>query len=325
MSQPRPRPAGGAVGRGLKVLRSSALGATALGATALTWALIEARAYTLREFDLPILPPGHTPLRVLHLSDLHLLPTDHRRIEWVKGLARHNPDIVFTTGDNFSHPGALPAVIEAMSPFLDLPGGFVTGSNDYYPPVLKNPFAYLRARESAPRPTSGPSLPAGDLIAALKTAGWAHLDNARAQITVQGTTIDLVGTGDAHIDAARYPPPSGRPPIDAGGTAHLRIGVTHAPYTRVLERMRLDRVDLALAGHTHGGQVCLPGYGALVTNCDLDRRMAKGVHEWPAQAEGLPAEERLWLHVSAGLGTSPFTPIRFACRPEASLLTLHPA
>ena len=74
---------------------------------------------------------------------------------------------------------------------------------------------------------------------------------------------------------------------------------------------------LLLAGHTHGGQLCLPGFGALVTNCDLPRSQARGVSTWPAGRPSAPP-----LHVSAGLGTSPFTTVRFACRPEASLLTL---
>ena len=81
--------------------------------------------------------------------------------------------------------------------------------------------------------------------------------------------------------------------------------------------------DLIFAGHTHGGQLCLPFKGALVTNCDLDTGRAKGLHRHPAQA---PADhpEAAWLHVSAGLGTSPYAPVRFCCRPEATLLTLTP-
>ena len=75
-------------------------------------------------------------------------------------------------------------------------------------------------------------------------------------------------------------------------------------------------MDLILAGHTHGGQVCVPGYGALVTNCDIDTRRVKGVSQHTA--DGHTAA----MHVSAGLGMSPFAPYRFACRPEASLLTL---
>ena len=90
--------------------------------------------------------------------------------------------------------------------------------------------------------------------------------------------------------------------------------------------MRADGCELVLAGHTHGGQLCVPFAGALVTNCDLDRSRASGLHGWPGARPGTPGgEESVWLHVSAGLGTSPYTPVRFACRPEASLLTLRAA
>ena len=99
--------------------------------------------------------------------------------------------------------------------------------------------------------------------------------------------------------------------------------------------MAADGVSLVLAGHTHGGQICLPGVGALVTNCDLDRRRASGLSTWPGDAlRGVHGDRALlgplpqpglFLHVSAGLGTSPFSPVRLACRPEATLLTLVPA
>jgi predicted MPP superfamily phosphohydrolase len=71
-----------------------------------------------------------------------------------------------------------------------------------------------------------------------------------------------------------------------------------------------------LAGHTHGGQVCVPGFGALVTNCDIPRRQVKGVSSWTHD------DRTAALEVSAGLGTSVWAPVRFACRPEATLLTL---
>jgi predicted MPP superfamily phosphohydrolase len=81
----------------------------------------------------------------------------------------------------------------------------------------------------------------------------------------------------------------------------------------VLDRFASDGYQLVMAGHTHGGQLCLPFYGAIVTNCDLDRSRAKGASRWGANTA---------LHVSAGIGTSPFAPVRFCCRPEATLLTL---
>ena len=70
--------------------------------------------------------------------------------------------------------------------------------------------------------------------------------------------------------------------------------------------------SLIFAGHTHGGQVCVPGFGALVTNCDIPRRQAKGLSIWRH------AFRSAYLNVSAGLGTSIYAPFRFACPPEAT-------
>jgi predicted MPP superfamily phosphohydrolase len=96
------------------------------------------------------------------------------------------------------------------------------------------------------------------------------------------------------------------------------MGVVHAPYRRVLDAMAADGHQLIIAGHTHGGQLRIPFYGALVTNCDLDRKRARGLSRHPDWR--VPGAS--WLHVSAGLGTSPYAPMRICCRPEATLLTL---
>ena len=77
-----------------------------------------------------------------------------------------------------------------------------------------------------------------------------------------------------------------------------------------------SRASLTIAGHTHGGQVCVPGFGALTTNCDLPADRVKGLSEHHTEGH------HTWLHVSAGIGTSPFAPYRFACPPEVTLLTL---
>ena len=152
-------------------------------------------------------------------------------------------------------------------------------------------------------------LPWGDLVDGLTTNGWLDLGNARATMKIDGREVDVRGVDDPHISRDRYDEVAG--PFDSA--ADLTLGVTHAPYLRVLDAMAADGADLVLAGHTHGGQLCVPGVGALVTNCDLDR----------ARGEG-PVRQRdgSVLHVSAGLGTSPYAPVRFACRPEATLLTL---
>lgn len=287
------------------------LGATALvGAACLTYAATyEVRAFRLRRFDVPVLPPGSRPLRLLHVSDMHLTPDQDWKVEWVRGLAALEPDLVVNTGDTIAHPRSVPAAVEALAPLLALPGVFVLGSNDYYAPVRKNPARYLWRRNRQPDVRGAPKLPSDELRCALAGGGWLDLSNARGSLTADGRRLAFTGVDDPHLGLDAYDEVSGPADPDAA----VRVGVAHAPYRRVLDAFAADRYDLVLAGHTHGGQVCVPLWGALVTNCDIDSRRVKGVSRWGAS----------WLHVSAGLGTSPFAPFRFACRPEASLLTLR--
>lgn len=291
---------------------------TALGAAGVAYgAGYEVRSYRLRRFDVPVLSPGTRPLRVLHLSDLHLLPRQRRKIDWIRGLADLQPDLVVSTGDHISHADAIPVVLDALGPLLTVPGVFVFGSNDYFSPTFKNPASYLVPSQRKKDRRVVPDLPWKDLRDGLAAKGWVDLSNARAELTVEGQRLVFVGVDDPHVRRDRYTAVAGPP----DPTADLAIGVTHAPYLRVLDAMAVDGYRLILAGHTHGGQLCVPGLGALVTNCDLDVDRVKGVSRHPAS--GPP--DAAWLHVSAGLGTSPYAPIRFACPPEASLLTLIPS
>lgn len=301
------------------------VGVTLLGAAAagLTYAcLIERNAFTVRRVNVPVLPPGSPPVRVLHVSDLHLVPRQRRKIAWVRGLADLEPDFVINTGDNLADLAAVPAAVQAFAPLLERPGAFVLGSNDYFAPVPKNPFAYLGLGGRRGAHDSAPRLPTRDLVIAFTRAGWLDLTNARLCTQVAGLDVELVGVDDPHLCRDRYADVA----APAGTAAALTLGVTHAPYQRVLDAMTADGADLVIAGHTHGGQLCLPIYGALVTNCDLDRDRAKGLSRWWPGAGSAPSsaapKDAAWLEVSAGLGTSPYAPARFACRPEATLLTL---
>lgn len=295
------------------------LGAGALAGAGLTaYALGEARRYTLRRVEVPVLPAGQRPLRVLHLSDLHVTPGQTRKLEWLAGLSVLRPDLVVDTGDNLAHRDAVPAVREALGPLLDVPGVFVMGSNDYFEPSFRNPFRYLLP-DSGKRHTDVPQLPWRELRDSLAERGWVDLTNTRARLQVGETTIAFAGVDDPHLHYDRLEDVAG--PADP--TADLRLGVAHAPYLRVLDQYAADGYDAVLAGHTHGGQVCLPGGRALTTNCDLDPARASGLHRHPADSRrGDPGSS--WLHVSAGLGTSPYARIRVACRPEATLLTFVP-
>jgi predicted MPP superfamily phosphohydrolase len=293
------------------------LGAGALaGAGLTTYAVAETRAFTLQRVTVPLLPAGHRSLRVLHLSDLHLTPRQRRKQEWVRGLASLRPDLVIDTGDNLSHAASVPVVRDALGPLLDVPGVFVFGSNDYFAPTLRNPLRYLLPDDGR-RNTESPPLPWRDLRRTFLEAGWCDLTNSRTTLRVGDTTFAFAGVDDPHLEYDRLDEVAG--PADPA--ADVRLAVTHAPYLRVLDQFAADGYDAIVAGHTHGGQVCLPGVGALTTNCDLEPARAKGLHRHPAgSAPGEPGAA--WLHVSAGLGTSPYAQVRVACRPEATLLTL---
>jgi len=283
-----------------------------LGAAVVAGAWAEARAFgvVFHQLTLPW-PDGTRPrLRVLHVSDTHYRRGQHAKAQFLSLLAVSQPDLVVMTGDLVADDDSLDEFLDAIDGLLQCQGVFVRGSNDYFGPTAVNPFGYLvRAPGQARRP-DGQKLQWRRLRDALLDAGWHDLDNAAAQLNIAGQAVTLRGTNDAHIDLDNYDAVSG------GTPQGLLIGVTHAPYRRVLAAMAADNVALVLAGHTHGGQICLPGR-ALVTNCDLPPSMAKGLHRWPGEAPSL------WLHVSAGVGTSPNFPLRLFCRPEACIIEIN--
>jgi predicted MPP superfamily phosphohydrolase len=181
----------------------------------------------------------------------------------------------------------------------------VLGSNDYWAPRFRNPLTYFVGPSSRRHRSAGRN-PWRELVAGLEGRGWTVLSNRRGRLG----DVELAGMDDPHI--RRDDPEVAIPPN--GEVVRLRLGVVHSPYRRALDAFAGNGYDLVLAGHTHGGQVRLPGVGALVTNCDLPRDRVRGLSRWGSS----------WLHVSAGLGTSKYAPFRFACRPEASLLTVVP-
>jgi predicted MPP superfamily phosphohydrolase len=279
-------------------------------ATAAYGGLIERNAFTVRQFDVPVLDPGSEPIRVLHVTDLHITANQRRKHEWIRALADLQPDLVVNTGDTISAADAIPEVLYSLEPLAEFPAVFVPGNNDYYGPRLKNPVKYFLPRD--PNEKHGAPLPWPQVAAALTHAGWVDLTHQRATLKVAGLTVALAGTDDPHLRKANYDLIAGPAPADAD----VRIGVTHSPEPFVLKRFANDGYDLVLAGHTHGGQIRVPFGPAIVTNCGIDRRRARWLHKWD--------DDRMYFHVCAGLGTNPFAPVRFCCRPEATLLTLVP-
>ncbi len=304
---------------GRLLARAAATTAVAGAATLAYAAGYEVRAFTLRRVHLPVLPDGHRPLRVLHLSDLHMTVAQHRKQRWLRSLADLEPDLVVNTGDNMSSHHVVPVLKDCLGPLLDVPGVFVFGSNDYFAPSFRNPVRYLLP-DRGHRKTHTPKLPFNKLRSTFTDAGWLDLTNTRGQLQVLDSSFAFAGVDDPHLGYDDLAAVAGPAPSDVD----VRMGITHAPYQRVLDQFARDGYDVTMAGHTHGGQLCLPLHGALITNCDLEPARAKGLHRHPASSA--PGDhDSSWLHVSAGAGTSPFAPVRFWCRPEATLLTLGPA
>ena len=296
-----------------RILRSAAAIAT-LGLTTFIYAnQIELRAFKLHRVEVPVLAPGTLaragkregePFRILHVSDFHMLPDQKLKQKWVASLDALNPDLVINTGDNLGSDKAVPSVLNALGPLLNRPGAFVFGTNDYFAPRPVNPLKYLTGKKRKP---SRVELPWRGMRAAFIEHGWQDATHARLEFVAGGVKVALSGVDDPHHELEDYSQIAGAPNADAD----IAIGLSHSPEPHVLDALAEDGYDLVLSGHTHGGQVCLPGGKAIVTNCGIDRSRASGLSRWT---------EKTWLHVSNGLGTSPYAPVRLFCRPSATLI-----
>jgi uncharacterized protein len=304
----------------MRALYGVPLGIVAAGAAGVAYAAaFEVRSFRLRRVTVPVLPQGMRPLRVLQVSDIHMVNGQRKKQRWLRSLAGLRPDFVINTGDNLSDPEGVPEVLDALGPLMEFPGAYVFGSNDYYGPKPRNPARYLLEKTSGRHGLNGNAPVVGAIHNPWETlrdgfdeAGWLNLTNTRGVLKLHGISVEMTGLDDPHIKRDRYTRVAGGP----SSGADFSMGVVHAPYLRVLDAYTADAYPLILAGHTHGGQLCIPFYGALVTNCDLDTDRVKGLSTHTAKSR------TSYLHVSAGCGTNRYTPVRFACPPEATLLTL---
>ena len=296
------------------ILGSAAISVAAVGVLAAIWGIgIERHLRVIRteKQELAVLPQGSQPIRILHISDFHLAPWQRRKLNWISKLGKLDVDLVVDTGDNLGHPAAIQPTLEAMASLGTKPGVYVNGSNDYFAPRARNPLSYLKAPSER---ISNIRIDTEQLTAGLDGFGWLNLNNRGGQVTVKGVRLGFLGVDDAHDGLADYGSVS-RSKI-AIAAPDVWIGVSHAPYLAAIDAMNEAGVAVMFAGHTHGGQVCVPGLGALVTNCDLPRKYAKGLSNWVRNGH------TMWLNVCAGLGHSIYAPVRFACRPEVRIVTL---
>jgi len=261
------------------------------------WLATNAGPFLLREHSIS---GTGLNLRVLHISDIHFAPSQKAKAKFLHELSQLKPDLVVNTGDNLGHSQAINPLLLALEPLMEFPGVFVNGSNDYSSPKLTNPLRYL----------AGPSkvenrerdLDTSRMIREFENAGWLNLNNQTGKLSIKNQSIDFVGVDDPHLGLDKTPQIQ----------SENLIAVAHAPYLRVLDSFANLGAKLIFAGHTHGGQLCLPGGKALITNCDLPT----------SQAQGVSKHRDSWLQVSGGMGANIYTPVRLFCPPSATLLTI---
>lgn len=288
--------------------RRALMAGAGAGAAALLYAYaVERRWYVLRHVTVPALRPGATgPLRILHLSDLHQLPNQGHRLDFIARCLNAAPDMIVATGDLLESDDSIDEVVGALGAAARGRTGLaVLGAHDFWGAVAKNPAEYLFAPH---RRRYGRPLDTRRLIDGLSAQGYEVVDNRRTTVKTPAGLVDVAGLGDPHVnldlpEAVEWDAP--------GDDAALRLGLVHAPYRRAVGVLAARGYDLILSGHTHGGQLRVPVLGALVNNADLPLRHSRGLSRG---ADGA------WLHVSAGLGHSRFAPIRFSCRPEATII-----
>jgi uncharacterized protein len=267
----------------------------------------ETRRYTLETRRLEV-PPSTPALRVLHLSDTHMR-AGHRRLRaWLEalpGALGGLPDLVLATGDLVEENNGIEPLVAALGRLTSRLGCFyVLGSHDYYLARFQPHTKYFSRDRT---PVKAPKADSARLERGLEAAGWRGLSNDSVVLESDVGRIRLTGVDDPYLKRHRTDH------IERRAGEALAIGLMHSP--DVVSEFILAGFDLVVAGHTHAGQVRIPGIGALVTNCSLPAPLAGGAHRI---GNG-------WLHVSPGLGTGRFSPVRFNCLPEATVLELVPA
>ncbi|MGH2806410.1 MAG: metallophosphoesterase [Actinomycetota bacterium] len=285
-------------------LRTWLLAATGVGAA--VYPFLEARRFGLDRISVPV-GSGVPQLDILHISDMHMAENDARLAAFVKGLPEKVgvPDLVLATGDLIEGDRSIDITAESLNSLeARLGRAYVLGSHDYYQARFGNYLKYWSPRRRRQIRAARTNTIRFETL--LQEKGWIDLSNDSYTIESPDGVVRLAGVDDPYLRRHR----TGH--IRRGRNEGVAIGLVHTP--DVVSQWALAGFDLVVAGHTHGGQVRLPGIGAVVTNCTLPTGLSVGLNRVGS----------MWLHVSPGLGTGRFQPIRFNCPPRVTLLSLRP-
>ncbi|HEY2911192.1 MAG TPA: metallophosphoesterase [Gemmataceae bacterium] len=232
---------------------------------------------------LPRLPAEFDCLRIAFLTDIHHGP--FIALDYVASIVRTTlalaPDLILLGGDYISkHPKYVQACFEVLAG-LDAPLGVfgVLGNHDYQSgmPEMRSAFAATPIQELTNRGV------------------WLERGSSRLRL--------------AGVDDLWFGKPDQRPALADATHEDACLVVSHNP--DFAEKLRDPRVGLVLSGHTHGGQVYIPGYGAPIVPSRYGQKYLQGLVRAPMTQ----------VYVSRGLGTVT-PPMRYNCRPELTLVTL---
>jgi uncharacterized protein len=286
---------------------------------------------------------GETPiLTILHLSDFHLRKgyKGGKLFDFVQSLAGKEYDLIFITGDMVENLRNVDYLINMLKPLKARYGKYaVLGVHDHYDKALhefaKNMFKRKRNYNT--------QNDASVLGSKLKEIGIEVLENENRILNIPGLTfsrLEIIGIGDPVIektdlykvfkdidplkkeeiiDQPDYEQSCKKTFRQSGESVHqindpkkLRISLIHTPDAWVLSTLAIKNTDIVFAGHTHGGQVRLPFIGAIISGCRLETRFASGIFYL----------QKMVLYISRGLGEGRYSPFRFNCSPEASIITI---
>jgi predicted MPP superfamily phosphohydrolase len=233
----------------------------------------------------PRLRPGTAPIRVVLLSDMHSDPRPRLEERLPDLVAAQHPDVIVYLGDSINTPRAAPVFRSCMSGLARVAPTFA---------VRGNWDAWYWNRV--------------DLFGG---TGVRELDGDSESVDVRGTSVWVGGVSVRHED--RVPALLGGIPGDSGPTLFLY----HYPYPDVLPDAERGRIDLQCSGHTHGGQVALPFYGAIITFSKYGKRYESGLY-----AVG---PSHLYVTRGVGLEGGLAPRVRFFARPEITVVDLVPA
>ncbi len=273
------------------------------GVAAFFWAfVVEPHQFHIRYFQLNLSKPLKRNYRVLHLSDIHF-SGPRKKLSWFfDRLAKESYDFIFLTGDIFDCAQGAPYATEEIRKLKSRHGIFaVWGNHDHYDYRLSHFLTgFLRKHPKHRNPIE-------ILAKSLLDAGVQILRNETVEVR-DGEDVFLVhGVDD---------PVTRQADVDkiVGNVQHQKANFLLTHTIDVFYEIPEDHIDVSFSGHSHGGQVRVPGVGPIITHTRFGRDYAKGVKALKGTA----------CVISQGMGTSRFLKPRFLCPPEALVLEIGP-